>query len=127
MRLVLALLALLALLANPMAASAFGQACEHHSPAAMAAMPDVAANPAQDVSRLDPSCDHSRSEHSVPKKSASARLHPCMGPCCAVAAFPDAPSLRMVATTGVRRASWRLLALHGIEPLGLIRPPRRIA
>ena len=131
MRLLLALLAVMALLVSPVTATAAQATCGHDRAMAMTgalASVDSAAAPASDhagVQRAtaDPCCDHARHGKMCDKSCAQA----CAASCMAATALPNAlmsvdPAFGREPAPLARQAS-----VKGYEPAGLERPPKSIA
>jgi hypothetical protein len=133
MRLVLALLAVMALLVSPVTAAAAQAACGHDGPMAMAmaggmADMDGAAMAASNHAKLqkaasDPCCDHAKHGRMSNKSCAQA----CAASCAVAAALPS--GLSSVELTFTRQAAplARLASVKGNIPAGPERPPKSIA
>jgi uncharacterized protein involved in copper resistance len=130
MRLVLALLAVMALLVSPVTATAAQAACGHDRPMAMTgamANMDGSAMPASDHAKVqkataDPCCDHAK--HGRMSKSC-AQI--CAVSCVAAAALPSALASVDPAFGREPAPLARLVSVKGYEPAGPERPPKSIA
>jgi hypothetical protein len=127
MRFVLALLAVMALLVNPVTAAAAQVACAHDMQAGMvgmgsSAMPGMAhANGHRTAA--DPCCDPG-SQHKMSDKSCAQA---CAASCAVIAALPTSQlSIRLTYTRTVV-APLRRVAAEGYQPAGPERPPKSIA
>lgn len=128
MRLLLALLAVLALLANPVTAAAAQVACAGHGDApamsrdaGMAAMPGMSRT-SPGTASADPCCDHSGTS----KTAHLSCVQACATACAVMVALPSpAVSIARYATaTAVRPAS--MASRASLTPARLERPPRSI-
>jgi hypothetical protein len=127
MRLVLALMAVLALLVSPVTAAAAQVACDQAGPSAMATM-DMSAMPgmAQAGSHrasIDPCCDHSAS-HKMDQKSCAQT---CATSCAVMAALPGPLTGSLLLFSTAQLTPTQLAPAHPCEPAGLIRPPKSMA
>ena len=126
MRLVLAFLAVLALLANPATAAAYQAAClgdESMAGMAMAAPAHMDASGVQ-KSGADPCCDHS----GQPGKTSDASCAQACAATCGVAVALTAPAFGvMFAPLRVEAPLARTVPQHPYEPPGLKRPPKSMA
>ena len=129
MRLVLALLAVMALLVSPVTATAAQAACGDRPMAMTGAMAnmDRAAAPTSDRAAVqkataDPCCDHAK--HGQMSKSCAQA---CAASCVTAAALPNA--LGSVGLSFGREPAplARLASVKGYEPSGPERPPKSIA
>jgi hypothetical protein len=131
MRLVLALLAVMALLVSPMTAMAAQVACGHDRPmATTGAMANIdgSAMPASehaDVQKAtaDPCCDHAKHGRMSNKSCAQA----CAASCVVAVALPTAVASIDPAFTSAPAPLTRLASVKGYEPAGPERPPKSIA
>lgn len=121
MRLVLALLAVMALLVSPVTAAAAQAACDQGDPAAMASMdmPSVAQSSGQKAT-ADPCCDHS-AKHPMDQKSCALA---CANACAVAAAVPAALTSSLLLFSTAQLTPARMAPAHPYEPAGLIRPPK---
>ena len=124
MRVVLALMAVLALLVSPVTAAAAQVACDQAGPAAMASMdmPGVAEAAAQ-KSMADPCCDHG-AKHPMDQKSCALA---CAASCAVTAALPGPVVGSILVFSTAQLTPARLAPAHPYEPAGLIRPPKSMA
>ena len=127
MRLVLALMAVLALLVSPVTAAAAQVACARTDPAVMATM-DVPGMPGLDQGGVhkttaDPCCDHS-SKHTMDQKSCALA---CATSCAVTAALPGPLMGSVLVFSAAQLTPARLAPAHPYEPAGLIRPPKSMA
>jgi len=127
MRLVLALMAVFALLAGPVAAAASQVVCDQAGQAATATM-DMSAMPgmaqaAPDKTSTDPCCDHGASHKMDPKSCAQA----CADACAVAAAMPGSPVGYLLVFTAIELRPAALTVAYPHEPPGLIRPPKTMA
>jgi hypothetical protein len=132
MRYLLALMAVLALLVNPVAAAAAQVACatsQAMSPmdapqGAKAAMPGMAhqAGPAAQAT-ADPCCDHSGGAKMDDKACALA----CASACAVVVALPYTPISLALAYSRAPHIPAPAVWAKPHDPLGLERPPKSIA
>ena len=126
MRLVLAFLAVLALLANPVTAAASLAACLGDGSMAGMAMAAPAHMDASGVqkSAADPCCDHS----GQPGKKSDASCAQACATTCGVAVALAAPAFGvMFAPLPVQAPLARTVPPHPYEPPGLKRPPKSMA
>jgi hypothetical protein len=131
MRLVLALLAVMALVVSPVTAMAAQAACGHDHPMAMTGAVtdmDCAVAPASGHAGLqkataDPCCDHAKHDKTSSKSCAQA----CATSCAATAALPTALASINLTFTSAAAPLARLPSVEGHEPAGLERPPKSIA
>jgi uncharacterized protein involved in copper resistance len=131
MRLVLALLAVMALLVSPVTATAAQAACGHDRAMAMTgtmANMDGSAMPALDHAKVqkataDPCCDHAKHGRMSDKSCAQA----CAASCVAAATLLTPLASVDLAFTRARPSLARLASVEGHEPAGLERPPKSIA
>jgi hypothetical protein len=124
MRFLLALLAVMALLVSPVAASAAQLSCaqgETMAPA-MADMPMMAQSGAEKTT-ADPCCDHGKSYKMDQKSCALA----CANACVVAPALPSALSSFVLLFAAAQLNPARTSAAHPFEPPGLIRPPKSMA
>lgn|SRR5579859_2240619 len=121
MRLVLALLAVMALLVSPVTAAAAQAACDQGGPAAMASMdmPGVAQSSGQKAT-ADPCCDHS-AKHPMDQKSCALA---CANTCAVAAAVPLVLTSSLLLFSTAQLTPARMAPAHPYEPAGLIRPPK---
>lgn len=132
MRYLIALMAVLAVLVNPVVAAAAQVACVESRamssmdapPDAMAAMPGMAdqAGPAAQ-SAADPCCDHSGRGKMDEKTCALA----CASACALIAALPYAPISHTLAYSRALHGPAKAVWVKPYDPLGLERPPKSIA
>ena len=124
MRFLLALLAVMALLISPVAASAAQLSCaqDETSASAMSDMPMTAQSGAAKAS-ADPCCDHGKS-HKMDQKSCALA---CANACAVAAALPSALSSSIMHFAAAQLNPARASAAHPFEPPGLIRPPKSMA
>lgn len=130
MRLLFALLAVMAMLVSPVTAASAQAACGHDRPMAMAgamAYMDGSAMPASDHANMqtataDPCCDHAK--HGKMSKSCAQA---CAASCAAAAALPNALSSVGLAFTREPAPLARLAPVKGYTPAGPERPPKSIA
>jgi hypothetical protein len=127
MRLLLALLAVLALLANPVTAGAAQVACTAHGDATamsgmdMAGMPDMSDASAATASP-DPCCDHSGKS----KMADLSCVRACAAACAVIVALPSpAVSVARYATAAAVRPP-SMTSRASQAPARLERPPRSI-
>ena len=131
MRLVLALLAVMALLVSPVTATAAQVACGHDRPmamtAAMANMDGSAMLASGHVkvqkATADPCCDHAKHGRMSSRSCAQA----CAASCAVAAALPTALASVDLAFTRAPAPLARLASVEGHEPAGPERPPKSIA
>ena len=124
MRFVLALLAVIGLLASPVAAAAAQGACQHHAMTgmAMAEMPGMTEAGAQKaVPCCDPAKDAGQNKH---KGSSCAQA--CAAMCGAVATLPNGPAAFIAPSDRGAAPQARVTSLKPHEPSRLERPPRSI-
>ena len=131
MRYLIALMAVLALLVNPVAAAAAQVACATAEATApmdaaqdvKAAMPgmDQQAAPAQ--ATTDPCCDHSGGSKMDDKSCALA----CASACAVTAVLSDTPTSVSLAYSRAAEVPARAVWAKPYDPLGLERPPKSIA
>ncbi|CAN7655690.1 hypothetical protein LJR225_005190 [Phenylobacterium sp. LjRoot225] len=128
MRFVVALLAVLGLLASPVAAAAAQVACNGHADQAMAAMPmtDMDGMHRIDAQKPDPCCDHSKNERPS-KHHDSDCVQACAAMCGVVAALPSTPVAAPLPLVEQAPHPSVVASLHPHEPSRLERPPRSIA
>lgn len=128
MRLLLALLAVLGLLASPVAASAAQAACSHEQAGAMAGMPmaDMPGMHHGDGQKADPCCDPLQ-DHGPGKHDKTDCAKACAAMCAATAALRAGAAHLTLASSAADLPPARLKSLHTHEPGGLERPPRSIA
>jgi hypothetical protein len=121
MRFVLALMAVMALLVSPVAASAAQLACAQDETAApaMMGMPGMAMASA-DKSSTDPCCDHGQS-HKMDQKSCALA---CANTCVVAVALPSAAPSSLLLFASAQLTPARMSPAHPYEPPGLIRPPK---
>ena len=117
MRLVLALLAVMALLVSPVTATAAQAACGHDRPMAM-----TSDHAAVQKATADPCCDHAK--HGQMSKSCAQA---CAVSCVAAAALPGLLASVDLAFARAPAPLARQLSVEGHEPAGLERPPKSIA
>ena len=123
MRFFLALLAVLALAASPIAAAAVQAACDRSAPAAMAGMNMPGMDSASGAQVTDPCCNRGDQKGQNGKGCAQACATSCA---LAVALTPSSASI----APGYGRApvpAARLASAHAHEPAGLERPPKSMA
>jgi hypothetical protein len=125
MRLVLAFLAVLALLINPVTAAASEAACLHDGSMEMAGMTMTAPTaPEFQKSGADPCCGHS-GQHG---KTSDASCAQACAATCGVAVALAAPAFGvMFAPLRVEAPLARTVPQHPYEPPGLKRPPKSMA
>lgn len=128
MRLLLALLAVLALLANPVTAGAAQVACTGHGDATamsgmgMATMPDIS-HASPETATTDPCCDHSGRS----KTADLSCVRTCAAACAVIAALPSpAVSVARYATAAAVRPT-SMTSRASQAPARLERPPRSIS
>ena len=125
MRLILAFLAVVALLANPVAASASRRDCAHRASAMPGmqgpGMPSVRADGPSGAT--DPCCDHPVSGGANSKSCA----HACATSCGVVGALPGGPLGAYLPPASAPIALAPSIRIDGIKPTALKRPPRPIA
>lgn len=126
MRVLIALLAALAVLSSPMTVAAAQVSCSHGGPGAMAGM-DMAGMPGMDQSGgqkpgENPCCDHSgKLGTSVDCAQACATI------CAVTAAMPSAPASLVTTRIRASAAPPRAAPTDAFEPSGLERPPKSMA
>ncbi len=127
MRLLLALLAVLALLANPVTAGAAQVACTAHGDATamssmgMATMPDMS-HASPETATTDPCCDHSGKF----KTADLSCVRACAAACAVIVALPSpAVSVARYATAAAVRPT-SMTSRASQAPTRLERPPRSI-
>jgi hypothetical protein len=131
MRLVLALLAVMALLVSPVTSMASQAGCGHDRPTVMTGATSDMGGPAMSTSRhaeiqkatADPCCDHAKHGKMSSKSCAQA----CATACVAVPALPASLASVDLAFTRAPAPLARLASVDGHEPAGLERPPKSIA
>jgi hypothetical protein len=125
MRVLIALLAVLGLLASPATAAASMAACDHAlasgAMAGMSTMPGMDASAAKKAG--DPCCDPSTRHKQTSKSCAQA----CAAACGLATALPSAESGAPFAVAPAAHTRARFASLHAYEPAGPERPPRSIA
>jgi len=127
MRFVLALLAVLALLVNPVTAAAAQLACVHDMQASMmgmesSAMPGMAH--ADSHKTMGAPCCDPGNHHKMSDKSCAQA---CAASCAVIAALPVSQvSIRLIYTRAVV-APLRQVSVRGYKPAGPERPPKSIA
>lgn len=121
MRFLLALMAAMALLVSPVAASAAQLACAQDQAVAptMMDMPGMAQAGA-DKTPTDPCCDHGTS-HKMDQKSCALA---CANACVVAAALPSAQVSSLLLFSTAQLTPGRASTAHPYEPPGLIRPPK---
>ena len=127
MRVVLALMAVLALLVSPVTAAAAQVACNQTDPTATSTM-DMPGMPGMDQAGVqkataDPCCDHG-SKHPMDQKTCALA---CAASCAVTAALPGPVVCSVLAFSAASLTPARSAAAHPYEPSGLIRPPRSVA
>jgi len=124
MRTVLALLAILALLASPLAAAASTTACDHRDAAAMD-MPGMSGiGPANAVNGGAYPCgDHSNQQ----KKSRTGCAQACAAVCGVTAVLPSSGAFIAPLSEPVAAPRPKMASAHPHHPARLERPPKPIA
>ncbi len=127
MRIVLALLAVLALLVSPVTAAAAQVACDENSPSATSTM-DISAMPemghASDPhAAADPCCDHG-GPHKMDLKTCALA---CATSCAVTAVLPDPIIVSELAFSAALLTPARSATARPYEPSRLMRPPRSMA
>lgn len=124
-RVVLVLLAVLAMLTGPVAATAAQVACGRATTAPMAGM-DMPGPPAAGVdthkTSADPCCDHS-GDHKMPNRTC---IQACATTCAVSAGPPLSPTAATFVGTIARAAPATPTFVTAHEPPGLERPPKLI-
>ena len=130
MRSLIAFLAALALLVNPVAAAAAQFACVQGQ-TAMAGMDQPQATTAMDragqamaaaPASADPCCDHTSGKNIDDKSCAQA----CATTCAVLVALPYAPASQALTWTPAAAHITAAVWPHGHDPSGLERPPKSI-
>jgi hypothetical protein len=125
MRIILALLAVIGLLASPAVAAAAQAACHQQSAAKMA---DMAMGGAPGMAKADPCCDPGAGKDLDKSKDHNRGcLHVCVTLCGVVAALPSTPAALPEPPSLGPPESVRLASLKPGDPRRLERPPRSIA
>jgi hypothetical protein len=127
MRLVLALMAVLALVFSPVTAAAAQVACDQTGPSATATM-DMPAMPGMaqagnHKASVDPCCDPSAS-HKMDQKSCAQA---CATSCAVTAALPGPLTGSLLLFSTAQLTPAQLAQAHPYKPAGLIRPPKSMA
>jgi hypothetical protein len=132
MRYLIALMAILGLLASPVAAAAAQVACDQSQAmsqmdhgSGVAAMPAMGkqATPSANKAGGDPCCDHPAGSKMDDKGCALA----CASVCAPIAALPYAPFSLALAYTRAPAVAAKPVWVKPYDPLGLERPPKSIA
>lgn len=127
MRLVLALLAVMALLSSPVTAVAAQAACGHNGPMAMAGM-EMSAMPGMDQAGTqkgaDPCCDQT-SDHGGKRDMSCAQA--CAAMCGVTVALTAVSYDVVLAPVAADVPAARAVSPHPYKPPGLKRPPKSIA
>ena len=130
MRYLIAMLAALALLVNPVAAAAAQFACDHggmamagmdHQQADMP-MPGSAEETAAATTSADPCCDHSGGQKTDDRNCAQA----CATSCAVLVALPYTHASQLLTWTRAPAPPTSAIWPHGHDPSGLERPPKSI-
>lgn len=127
MRFILALLAVIGLLASPVAAAAAQASCQEHGGGQMMSMP-MANMPGMvhaDGQKGDPCCDPGKSSGQT-KHDAASCLQACAVMCGVVAALPAGPMPLIASPDHSAPEPARLASLKRHEPSRLERPPKSI-
>jgi hypothetical protein len=128
MRLLLALLAVLALLTNPVAAAAAQVACSHDDGSVAMSGMDMDAMPGMEQAGTgkggDPCCDQS-GHHG--QKRDMACVQACAAMCAVAVSLTAAADDVVFAPRPADVPSARIVSPHPYEPPGLKRPPKSIA
>lgn len=123
MRMLLALLAVVGLLASPLTAAAAQAVCEGHGETMMSmAMTDMAHADGE----ADPCCDPAK-DQGPSKQDPMSCLQACIVMCGVVAALPEAPAVDLAGPKHDAPPPSRVASLKAHEPGRLERPPRSIA
>lgn len=127
MRLLLALLAIVGLLASPVTAAAAQTRCDHASGSAIMGGMDMSAPGAMDHSGAqksvgDPCCDPS-GHHKTADKSCDQL---CATACAVAIAMPTSPMTLNFVSRPAAEIPAPLVSANPFEPPGLKRPPRSI-
>ena len=125
MRFVLTLLAVLAMLAGPVAASAAQVACDGAATKPMAGMDTPAANVTHvnvDKTTADPCCNHS-GDHKMSDRNCAQT---CATTCAVGAAPPLSPTAATFVVAIARLTPAALNFVRAYQPSGLKRPPKSI-
>lgn len=127
MRLLLALMAVLALLVSPVTAAAAQVTCAQVDPVAISTM-DMPGMPGMDQAGVkktaaDPCCDHG-AKHPMDQKSCALA---CATSCAVTAALPGPIGGSVLVFSAAQLTPARSASAHSYEPAGLIRPPRSMA
>jgi len=127
MRFVLALLAVIGLLASPVAAAAAQAACHDHGQAMMSMpMADMPGMSQVDGQKADPCCDPGKDKGQT-KHDAMSCMQACAAMCGVVAALPAVATAALAAPDHLALQPARMASLKPHEPSRLERPPRSIA
>ena len=121
MRFLLALLAIVGLLASPVAAAAAQATCQEHGGAMSMAMADMA----QAGHAADPCCDPGKAPQPSKHNDMSCMLS-CMAMCGVVAALPETQSVALEQPQHETLYPSRMASLTPHAPGRLERPPRSI-
>lgn len=126
MRFVLVLLAMIGLLASPVAAAAAQAACAGHGPEAMMGMPTTITGMSHgDGAKADPCCPDK--DHGQPKHHDMSCAAACAVMGGVVAAMPSAPASLAIGSTAASPPPTRMASLQSHASSRLERPPRSIA
>ena len=124
-RFVLVLLAIIGLLASPVAAAAAEAACGGHGDEAMQmAMADMPGMAQANTGKADPCCDPSQG-HARKKHNAEC-MQACAAMCGVIAALPSTPIAFLAPSDRDAPPQARAASLKPHEPSRLERPPRSI-
>lgn len=128
MRFVLALLAVIGLLASPVAASAAQAACHDHMGQTIMGMPmaDMPGTTQADNQKADPCCDPGK-DTGKSKHDAMSCMQACAAMCGVVAALPAVATAPLQPLDHATLQPARMASLKPHEPSRLERPPRSIA
>lgn len=127
MRFVLALLAVIGLLASPVAAAAAQAACHDHGQTMMSMpMGDMPGMGQADGPKADPCCDPGK-DAGKSKHDAMSCMQACAAMCGVVAALPAVAMAPLAPPDHVALQPARVASLKPHEPNRLDRPPRSIA
>ena len=128
MRFIVALLAVIGLLASPVAAAAAQASCHGHGGAQMMSMPmaDMPGMTHSDGQRADLCCDPGKGQGQT-KHDAGTCLQACAVMCGVVAALPSTPMALLAPSDPAAREPARLASLKPHDPSRFERPPKSIA
>lgn len=126
MRFVLALLAVIGLLASPVAAAAAQAACQDHGGAMMSMpMADMTGMSQADGQKTDPCCDPGKTQGQS-KHSDMDCMQACAAMCGVVAALPAVAMVALAAPEHLTLTPARVASLKPHQPSRLERPPKSI-